>query len=86
MYNPYFLLVFPLLFAALLTAELPLIALKFKNFSVQGNLYRYLTLLFSLGFLLFMGIGGVPFAIIMYVILSIIEAKSRGHGQGKMPT
>lgn len=82
-YNPYFLLVFSLAFALLLTAELPLIALKFKNFSLGDNKFRYFTLLLSAVFLLVMGIAGIPFAIIAYVILSIIEARSRGHGQDK---
>lgn len=77
-YNEYFLLVFSLLFAVLLTAELPLIALKFKNFTLKDNLYRYLTLLISICCLLAMGIAGIPFAIISYVALSIVETQWNG--------
>ena len=74
-YNPFFLLVFSFGFALMLTAEIPLIALKFKRFDLKDNIYRYLTLLIGLTCLLTMGIAGVPFAIISYVGLSIIEAR-----------
>ena len=74
-YNPFFLLVFSLGFALMLTAEIPLIALKFKRFDLKDNIYRYLTLLIGLTCLLTMGIAGIPFAIISYVGLSIIEAR-----------
>ncbi len=83
-YNGAFLLGFTLLFALLLTAELPLIALKFKNFSFKDNKYRYLTLLISLVCLLTMGIGGVPLAILSYVLLSIIENLEHRNEQDKM--
>lgn len=84
-YNGAFLLGFTLLFALLLTAELPLIALKFKNFTFKDNKYRYLTLLISLICLLTMGIGGVPLAILSYVVLSIIENLEHRNVQDKMP-
>lgn len=83
-YNGAFLLGFTLLFALLLTAELPLIALKFKNFSFKDNKYRYLTLLISSVCLLTMGIGGVPLAILSYVLLSIIENLEHRNEQDKM--
>lgn len=58
----------------LLVAELPLIALKFKNYKLQTNLFRYAVLLFSAISLIFLGIAGIPFAIILYIASSIIEA------------
>jgi CDP-diacylglycerol--serine O-phosphatidyltransferase len=78
-YNQYFLLLLSLLCAWLLTVELPLIALKFKNFSLKGNLFRYLTLFIALICLLTMGIAGIPFAIIFYVGLSVIESQKNPH-------
>jgi CDP-diacylglycerol--serine O-phosphatidyltransferase len=85
MYNGIFLLGFSLFFALLLTAELPLIALKFKNFTFKDNKYRYLTLLISLVCLLTIGIGGIPLAILSYVILSVIENLENRNVQDKMP-
>ncbi len=84
-FNEYFLLVFTSVFAVLLTAEIPLIALKFKNFNLSENLYRYLTILISLICLLTMGIAGIPFAIISYVGLSIIENLGNRNVQTKKP-
>ena len=84
-YNGMFLLGFSLLFALLLTAELPLIALKFKNFTFKDNKYRYFTLLISLICLVVMGIGGIPVAILSYVILSVIENLENRNVQDKMP-
>ncbi|MEX0882135.1 MAG: CDP-diacylglycerol--serine O-phosphatidyltransferase, partial [Cyclobacteriaceae bacterium] len=45
--NPYYILAITFLFAYLLTAPLPLLALKFNNFKWSDNKWRYLTLLFS---------------------------------------
>lgn len=72
-YHDYFLLVFSLLFALLLTAEIPLIALKFHNFTLKENISRYLVLLIALLCLLIMGVAGIPFAIVAYVGISIFE-------------
>lgn len=80
---PYFLLVFSLGFAVLLTAELPLIALKFNNFSLKDNLHRYLTLIISCICLLTMGIAGISFAILSYVGLSLIEPQENRHASDK---
>lgn len=85
MYNGAFLLGFTLLFALLLTAELPLIALKFKNFTFKDNKYRYLTLLIAISCLLTVGLGGIPLAILSYVVLSIIENLEHRNVQNKMP-
>src|SRR5690606_37640669 len=71
--NGWFLLAFSFFFALLMTAELPLIALKFKNFGFKDNKYRYLTIAISLLCVLILGMGGVPLAIISYVGLSVVE-------------
>lgn len=83
--NGFFLVAFSFLFAALMTAEMPLIALKFKNFSFKDNKYRYLTLLIALTCVITVGIAGVPFVIISYIVLSIIENLEHSNGQNKKP-
>jgi CDP-diacylglycerol---serine O-phosphatidyltransferase len=72
--NPTLLLAITLVMSFLLVAELPLIALKFKDYSFQKNVFRYLILIVSLIFLIILGIAGIPFAIIFYIAASIIEA------------
>jgi hypothetical protein len=52
---------------------LPLIALKFKQFSIVGNEWRYAILLMSLLLLLILKQLAVPLIIILYVILSVLQ-------------
>lgn len=72
--NPYILIGLAFLMSYLLVAELPLIALKFKDYSLSKNIFRYLVISLSLIFLILLGIAGIPFAIISYIALSIAEA------------
>ncbi len=60
-------------FSFLLVAPLPLIALKFTNFSFADNKIRYIFLLLSVLLLLFFKFVGVPIIIILYLIVSIIN-------------
>ncbi len=71
--NPYFILALTFLFAYLLTAEVPMLALKFKNYKWAKNKWRYLTLLISLISLLLFGFAGIPIAIVSYICLSLIN-------------
>ncbi len=72
-FQGYFLLALALVLAFLLTAELPLIALKFKNYAWKNNIFRYLVLGIGIISLAFLGIAGIPFAILGYIVLSVIE-------------
>ena len=56
----------------LLVSEIPLIALKFKNYQWKGNEYRWILVLGSVGLLVFSGLEGVGLVILFYLILSII--------------
>lgn len=57
----------------LLIAEIPLIAMKFQNFKIQGNEFRFILLLSALTLFSFFGLAGVPFIILVYIILSIVS-------------
>jgi CDP-diacylglycerol--serine O-phosphatidyltransferase len=70
---PMGLLVTTLIFSFLLTAELPLIALKFKHFRLNGNYFRYLVLLISIVVVMALGIGGLPLVILIYLLFSLLE-------------
>jgi CDP-diacylglycerol--serine O-phosphatidyltransferase len=61
------------LLGLLLISEIPMLALKFKSASFSDNRYRYSLILLS--FLLFAGLGlaGIPFVILAYIGLSVIE-------------
>ena len=70
--NPYVLILLTALSCFMLNAELPLFALKFKNWSFGQNKVRYLFLLASVLLLVFFQFLGVPLIIILYILLSLV--------------
>lgn len=75
--NPYVLLGLTVLFSYLLIAELPLFALKFKNFSWAENKIRYVFLISCLVLLIIFKFAAVPLIIILYVALSVVNNLSK---------
>ena len=71
--NPWFLLALTILMSYLLVAELPLFALKFKNFGWADNKIRYSFLISSLILLLLFQFIAIPFIIFLYIIISAIN-------------
>jgi len=71
--NTYFLLGVTLLMSYLLVAELPLFALKFKNFGWADNKIRYSFLIISVILLILFQFIAIPFIIFLYIVLSIIS-------------
>lgn len=70
--HEYFLKYFPLLSAYLLTAELPLLALKFKSFAWKGNEYRYVLIILSLAGIALFQFAGIALSMILYILISIL--------------
>jgi len=71
--NSWFLKFFPVIAAYLMVMEVPLIALKFKNFAWQGNEFRFILILSSLALILLFTYTGVALSIVVYILLSIIQ-------------
>jgi CDP-diacylglycerol--serine O-phosphatidyltransferase len=71
--HPWFLTLFPFASAYILVAELPLIALKFKNFSWADNKVRYIFLGLSLVSIIALQFLGIALAILLYILVSIIH-------------
>ena len=71
--NPYFLIITTIIMSYLLVAELPLFALKFKNFTWADNKIRYIFLVLSLILLFAFQFTGIPFTILLYIVLSVIN-------------
>ena len=61
------------LFSYLLIAELPLLALKFKNLSWKDNQFRFLLIGISLALFVIFLFAAIPFILLLYLILSIIQ-------------
>lgn len=71
--QPYTLLALSVVMSYLLVAELPLIALKFKNFGWKGNEIRYIFLALSLLSLIVFRYLGLTISIFLYIGLSVIN-------------
>ncbi|GAA0871214.1 CDP-alcohol phosphatidyltransferase family protein [Gangjinia marincola] len=70
--NPYFLIGFSVLSAYLLNAELPLFALKFKDWSVKKNALRYSFIAISAILLVLLKYLALPVIMLLYILLSLI--------------
>lgn len=71
--NPYVLLTATFVFSYLLVAEIPLLSLKFKNYSWMDNKEKYLLLISSVVLLCFFSFLAPLFIIFLYLIISIIN-------------
>lgn len=71
--NQYVLIGLTLVLGYLMNAELVLFSLKFKNFNLKNNTYKYILLVLSIVLILVFTYVSVPMIIISYVILSLIK-------------
>lgn len=71
--SPYFFIGLAWLMSLLLIAELPLIALKFKDFSIQNNRYRFGLIALAVTILVLFQLAGIPLIILAYIGLSVVE-------------
>lgn len=71
--NPVVVFILIILLCGLMVSELPLLALKFKNYGLKDNLYRYLVLLASAIILIIFGIQGITLVILVYVMISVLN-------------
>lgn len=70
--NPWVLTAYAFVISFLLVAEIPLFALKFKDFSWQANRIKYVFLVLSLLLLLWLMIPAIPLIILLYFVLSLL--------------
>jgi CDP-diacylglycerol---serine O-phosphatidyltransferase len=71
--NPYVLCLFSLIMSLLLISEIPLFALKFKNFGWADNKLRFVFLALSVVLLFTLQFIAIPLVIILYILLSIVN-------------
>ncbi|MES2838605.1 MAG: CDP-alcohol phosphatidyltransferase family protein [Bacteroidota bacterium] len=70
--NPSFLIGLTVLSSYLLVAEIPLFALKFKNFKLKGNEIRYVFLIISLITFVLFKIIAIPIILLLYIVISLL--------------
>ncbi len=71
--NSSLLIAYTLMMSYLLVSEIPLFALKFKNFSWKDNKIKYVFLIISLVLLVALQFVAIPLIIFLYIILSVIS-------------
>ena len=71
--NNYFLIGITILFSFLMNSEFHLFSLKFKNYGIRENLFKYTLILLSIILLITIKYLAVPIIIISYVILSMLK-------------
>lgn len=71
--NPIFLISLIVISSFLLVAPFRLFALKFKNLTWGDNAVRYIFLALSVAMLIIFQYPGIPFIIVLYIIISIIN-------------
>jgi CDP-diacylglycerol--serine O-phosphatidyltransferase len=69
----YFLIITPFVLSHLMISEIPLLALKFKNFSWQDNYMRYVLVMLCLTLILILGYTGIALSVLAYVFLSAVN-------------
>lgn len=57
----------------LLVSEIPMFSLKVKSLAWKGNELRYVLLISAIGLTLWLGILGISFTILLYILLSIFN-------------
>ena len=71
--NNYFLIGITILFSFLMNSEFHLFSLKFKNYGIRENLFKYTLILLSIVLLVTIEYLAVPVIIMCYVILSMLK-------------
>ncbi len=71
--NKWFLIGLTLASSYLLNANIPLFALKFKDWSFKNNAIKYIFLVICIALILFLHFLAIPIIILLYVLLSVIK-------------
>lgn len=64
------------LFSSLMVCALPMFSLKFTSFGWKGNYKRYLLLFAALLFVIFQGVTGLAWTVLLYIIMSAVSRKA----------
>jgi CDP-diacylglycerol--serine O-phosphatidyltransferase len=70
--NKWFLYAVILILSWLMVSRIPLMAMKFRNFSIADNLPRYILIVLAIALLIFMKWLSLPLIIVAYVLLSLL--------------
>ena len=69
------LLIITLVISYLMISNIPMLAFKFKNFKIKGNISRYIVLAIGITSIVLYGYIGIPLAFLTYLIISLLSRK-----------
>jgi CDP-diacylglycerol--serine O-phosphatidyltransferase len=72
-YNPVFIIIISIVLSLLLISEIPLFAIKFKNYSWKDNSFQYILIFISVILLAIFKFAAMPLIIFFYILLSLIK-------------
>ena len=72
-FQPAFLIPIIVVMSLFLVAEIPLFAMKFKNFKWKGNEIRYTFLITCLLIIPLLLVWSIPIIVLLYIVLSVVE-------------
>ncbi|PLK44081.1 CDP-diacylglycerol--serine O-phosphatidyltransferase [Emticicia sp. TH156] len=75
-FNVTFLVIYSIVMSYLLVSEIPLFAMKFKNFSWADNKIKYIFIILSVILLVVLQFLGIPLVVFLYIVLSLFNNKS----------
>lgn len=73
LFNPYIVASICLIFPVLLVAEIPLLAIKFKNFKWKGNEGRFIMLISSAIVIPIFLVWSIPIILLLFLLLSYLD-------------
>jgi CDP-diacylglycerol---serine O-phosphatidyltransferase len=73
--NPYFIGITSIVVSLLLVSEIPLFAVKFKNYSWRDNSHQYILILLSITLVAILKFAALPIIILFYILLSLVKRK-----------
>ena len=74
-YAPYIILLLSFVSSYLLVSEIPMFALKFKQWGWKGNEIKYIFLLSCIPLLIIFRVSGIAIIILWYVLLSVVSSR-----------
>lgn len=76
-FNPWFMLGVVAVFSFLMVSEIPFPSLKLKNLWFKGNEALYIILVLSMLAVNLLGLFGLPFVILIYIVVSLVNSMIR---------
>ncbi|PWJ42154.1 CDP-diacylglycerol--serine O-phosphatidyltransferase [Sediminitomix flava] len=71
--NAWFLISISIIISILMVSDIPMLAMKFKNYSWGDNKARYIFALGAVPLLIYFSVGGIPFVMMWYILLSVLN-------------